>query len=291
MTSRKGLSMSVRIVTDSAVYLPPDVIQELNIIVMPFHIRLGDQEYLDAVDLDEAKFHELVYEQGQKPNTSSPSAEEFYRAYADLNRGTGEIISIHLSETLSNTINMARQAASMLLGQCKIEIIDSKTVSVGLGILVEAAARAAAKNLPMDEIVRLVRGMISQIYVVFFSESLDYLEKGGRIGHAQALLGTMLGIKPFLTLEEGEILPMEKVRTREQAIEKLLEFVAEFDAIKQIAIVKGAFHPPEDTKLLIERLHGLFPELEIPVLGYGPMLASHVGPDTMGLVVYEDFEV
>jgi DegV family protein with EDD domain len=283
--------MSVRIVTDSASHLPPDVVEGLGITVVPFHIQIGEHTFLDGVDLTEERFRELVYEQGLQPETFSPSVAEFYEAYERLNRNTSEIISIHLAETLSNTIQNAREAANRLLGRCRIEVVDSKTISVGLGILVEAAAQAASNDQPPDEIVRLVRGMISRVYVVFFSENLDYLERGGRIGHAQALLGTMLGIKPFLTLEEGEITPIEKVRTREQALEKLIEFVAEFDGIEQLAIVKGVAHSDEDTGFLIERLHGVFPELEIPVLSYGPMLASHIGPDTMGLVVFEEAEV
>jgi DegV family protein with EDD domain len=242
------------------------------------------------VNLDSQEFYRLVYDQGQKPSTSSPTVEEFYRVYERLNRGTGGIISIHLAGTLSATVNNARQAADMLLGQCHIETLDSKTVSLGLGILVEAAARAAAERRPLDEILRLVRGMISQIYVVFFSESLAYLERGGRIGHAQALLGTILGIKPFLTLEEGEILPIEKVRTREQALEKLIEFVAEFDAIKQLAIVKSVADPTKETDSLIERLQAVFPDLEISIISYGLVLASHIGPDTLGIIVQEDLD-
>ena len=281
--------MNVRVVTDSTAHLSPELAQELSITVVPFRIRIGDREYLDGVNLDEDRLYELVYEQGDKCTTSSPTVEQFYRVYQDLNQDTGEIVSIHLSETLSTTVSNARQAATMLLGRCKIEILDSKTVSVGLGILVEAAARAAAEGRPIDEIVRLVRGLIPQIYIVFFSESLDYLEKGGRIGRAQALLGTMLGIKPFLTLEEGEIMPIEKVRTREEAIEKLIEFVAEFDAIEQLSIVKGPVEPREDIEALIERLQGIFPGLKVPVLNYGPVLTSHIGPDTVGLVVYESF--
>ncbi|MBL7198702.1 MAG: DegV family protein [Anaerolineae bacterium] len=280
--------MSVRVVTDSTVYLSPDLVRKLDITVVPFHLRIGDRNYLDGVNLDNDEFHHLVYEQGLQPSTSSPTVENFRRVYEGLNRKTSEIISIHLAETLSTTLNNAQQAAGMLLGQCHIETVDSKTVSLGLGILVEAAARAAAAGRPLDEIVRLVRGLISQIYVVFFSESLAYLESGGRIGHAQALLGTILGIKPFLTLEEGEILPIEKVRTREQALEKLVEFVAEFDAIKQLAIVKGKANLTEETDQLIERLQGVFPGLEIPVISYGPVLASHIGPGTLGIIVQED---
>lgn len=282
--------MAVRIVTDSTAYLSPEVVEEYNITVIPFHVRIGDQAYLDGVDLDEETFHRQVYAQGLKPSTMSPTVAEFQRAYEKLNRETGSVITILLSTTLSKAYENARRAADTLLGRCQIEVIDSRSVSVGLGILVELAARAAAKGQSIDEIVRLVRGVISHIYVVFFSDTLAYLERGGRIGRAQALLGTILGIRPFLTLEEGEIMPIEKVRTREQALEKLLEFVMEFDSIKQLAIIKGDSKPSAETEAIVERLQGQFPDVSVPVISYGPVLASHIGPDTMGMIVYESYD-
>jgi DegV family protein with EDD domain len=283
--------MNVRVVTDSTAYLTPGVTQELNITVVPFHVELDKKEYLDGVNLDQEMFQRLVYDQRIHPYTSAPTVEEFYRVYDDLNQETGEIISIHLAKTLSAAVDNARQAADALLGRCQIAVLNSKTVSLGLGILVEAAARAAAEGQSLDEVVRLVRGMIPQIYVVFFSESLAYLERGGRIGHAQALLGTFLGIKPFLTLEEGEIVPIEKVRTREEAIEKLVEFVVEFDAVERLAIVKANTRSTEETDVLVERLQGTFPDLEVPILSYGSVLSSHIGPDTLGIIVHESFQV
>ena len=282
--------MAVRIVTDSTAYLSPEVVEKYNITVIPFHVRIGDQAYLDGVDLDEETFHRQVYAQGLKPSTMSPTVAEFQRAYEKLNRETGSVITILLSTTLSKAYENARRAADTLLGRCQIEVIDSRSVSVGLGILVELAARAAAKGQSIDEIVRLVRGVIPHIYVVFFSDTLAYLERGGRIGRAQALLGTILGIRPFLTLEEGEIMPIEKVRTREQALEKLLEFVMEFDSIKQLAIIKGDSKPSAETEAIVERLQGQFPDVSVPVISYGPVLASHIGPDTMGMIVYESYD-
>ncbi len=282
--------MSVRIVTDSTAHLSPDLIRAFNIAIVPFHVRIGGGDYLDGVDLDEETFHHMVYAEKLVPNTSPPTTAEFFRAYESLNRESAEIVTILVSASLSQAFGNAKQAADSLLGRCQVEVIDSKSVSMGLGILVETAARAAAEGKSMDEIVRIVRGIVPQIYVVFFSDSLAYLERGGRIGRAQALLGTILGIRPFLTLEEGEIEPIEKVRSREQALEKLLEFVTEFDAIKRLAIVKGDSKPNDETDFIIERLHDEFPGVDIPVIGYGPVLASHIGPDTMGMIIYEGYD-
>jgi DegV family protein with EDD domain len=282
--------MAVRIVTDSTAYLSPELVEKYDITVVPFHVRIGDREYMDGLDLDEETFNSQVYVQGLKPSTMSPTVAEFQRVYEDLNRETGSVITILLSTTLSKACTNARRAADTLLGRCQIEVIDSRSVSVGLGILVELAARAASEGQSIDEIVRLVRGVIPHIYVVFFSDTLAYLERGGRIGRAQALLGTILGIRPFLTLEEGEIMPIEKVRTREQALEKLLEFVIEFDSIKQLAIIKGDSKPTAETEFIVERLQAQFPDVPVPVLSYGSVLASHIGPDTMGMIVYESYD-
>ena len=282
--------MTVRVVTDSTAHLAPDVVRALNVSIVPHHILIDGREYLDGVDLTESDFNLLVYEQGQVASTQPPTVEEFYAVYRDLNQESSDIVSIHVSEVLSDTVANARQAAGMLLGRCKIVVIDSQTLSMGLGILVETAARAAASGQSLDEIVRTVRGLVPQIYIVFFSENLEYLERGGRIGHAQALLGTMLGIRPFLTLEEGEIRPMEKVRTREEALEKLVEFVSEFDTVEQLYVIRGSFTPQEEIDLLLERFKVLFPDLAVPVVSYGPVVASHIGPHTLGVIVYERAE-
>ena len=178
----------------------------------------------------------------------------------------------------------------MLLGRIQIVVLDSQTISLGLGLLVENAARAAKQDQDFEEIMRLVRGLVPRVYVVFFSENLEYLKRGGRIGEAQALLGTMLGIKPFLTLEGGAIQPMEKVRTREEALEKLVEFVSEFDDLVKLAIIRGMNDRPDEIALLHERFEALFPELEVPVINYGPVLAAHIGPDNLGIIVYEAVE-
>jgi DegV family protein with EDD domain len=168
--------MNVRIVTDSTARFLSSAVQELGITVVPLHIKIGDREYLDGIDLNEQEFFQILRKRGEKPSVLPPTVEDFARVYEELHLTTGEIISIHLPEEFSGAVRNARQAADMLLGRCKIEVIDSETISLGLGILVEAAARATADGRSMDQVVRFVRGLIPQIYVVFFSENLNYLE-------------------------------------------------------------------------------------------------------------------
>lgn len=282
--------MSVRIVTDSAAYLLPGLAKELGIGLVPFHIQVGERMYRDGIDIDTEEYYRMLDDHEAEINLSPPSVEEFYRVYNELAESTNEILSIHPPEALTPSVNHARQAARRLLGRCQIIVLDSQTVSLGLGILIETALRAVHEERTFEEIVRIVRGLIPRIYIVFFSENLEYLKRGGRIGEAQALLGTMLGIKPFLTLEEGEIQPMEKVRTREEALEKLAEFVSEFDSIEQLAIIRGMHEHSTEVDYLTERLHALFPEIDIPIIHYGPVLASHIGPGNLGVIVYESLE-
>ncbi|MBN1933334.1 MAG: DegV family protein [Anaerolineae bacterium] len=285
--------MSVHIVTDSTARFASDEYKRLPITVMPLHIHFGDKAYLDGVDIDEKQFFQLLKTAKEPPRALPPTIEEFNRLYNKLYAGGNDVISIHLPSRLGRTCENAQRAASTLLGQCKIEVIDGATTSLGLGILAEAAARETLKGESLDNIVRHVRGIIPQIYIVFFADKLNDLKHADGIGQAQALLGTMLGIKPLFTLEEGEILPIEKVKTREAAIEKLIEFVTEFDAIHQVAIIKNSNESTEETVFITEQLHEVFPEIAVPVITYSPVLASYVGPNALGVVVYEDtsFEI
>jgi DegV family protein with EDD domain len=191
---------------------------------------------------------------------------------------------------MSQTWEHARQATKTLLGRCEIIPLDSMTISVGLAMLVEAAAQAAEDGAMLDEVVRIVRGMIPRIYSVFYVETLDYLRHNGLLSEAQTILGTMLNIKPFLTIEEGELIPMEKVRTQAQAVDKLVEFAAEFSVIENLVILQSSHFPTDQTRALQDRLAVEFPGRSFATMMYGPTLASMVGPDATGVVVYEGLE-
>jgi DegV family protein with EDD domain len=277
----------VAVVTDSTAYLEPGVAQELDITVVPLYVHLGDETLRDGIDITPEAFFQRLDQGDLAPRTSPPSVETFEEIYADLHTRTDEVLSMHLSGRLSQTLSNARRGAESLLGRCNIAVIDSLTTSLGLGILIKAAAEAAQQGANLDEVVRLVRGMIPHIYIVLYVDQMDYLERGRRVGRAQAILGTMLNIKPLLFIEDGEIIPLEKVRTHEKAIDKLFEFVAEFSELEQAAIVQRHAEPTEETNLLLERLEQLFPQIDFPIMQYGPVLASHIGPSAMGVVVYE----
>jgi len=281
----------VQIVTDSSAhFLSPDIIERYNIKVVPLTIRMGSQTFREGVDIDSESFFRLAGHSGPSASVIAPSTEEFAALYNQLNRQTDQILSLHVSRKINPTWDHARAATKTLLGRCEIAALDSMTTSVGLAMLVEAAAQAAEDGANLEEVVRLVRGMLGRIYIVLYVENLDYLRHSGLLSEAQSILGTMLNIKPFLTIEEGELIPMEKVRTQTQAIDRLVEFVTEFSSFESLVILQNTSYPTDQTRALQERLAIEFPGQQVPAVMYGPSLAALIGLDGLGIVVHEGEE-
>lgn len=282
----------IRIVTDSsAQFLNPGLVKHFDITVVPLKIRFGDQIYREGIDLDAEGFFRRVLTEGMAmPTLEAPSVAEFVEVFSRLNHETDRVLALLMAHGLSNTWANAHAATELLLGRCEIVVIDSMTTSVGLGFLVETAARAAATTDSLENVVRIVRGAIPRLYAVFYVETLDYLLRANLIGEAQAILGKILGIKPFLTLEDGEAVPMEKVRTRPQAVDKLIEFVTEFSSIEELVILQNTPHITEQTRMIQDRLALEFEGRDFPVMMYGPALGTHLGPDGVGIMVYEGEE-
>jgi DegV family protein with EDD domain len=279
----------VRVVTDGDAYLPAAWTRDVDVTVVPLTVQVENEVYQDR---DGSRNEELLNRMARervRPMVVGPTVEEMERVYARLSRTTDSILSIHSSGPLSPIVENARQAAMSFLGRCDIMVMDSQCTSFGLGILVREAARMARAGHSLGQIVRHIRGMIPHIYVVMFTDSLDYLQRSGRISRSQCILGTMLGIRPFLSIEEGEIIPMEKVRSREKGLDKLIEFASEFLKVQEMTILQPVSYPTNETAVLQERLGAMFPRKSapFPILVYGPVLASHVGPDGVGLIVYE----
>lgn len=274
----------IRIVTDSTAEIPAATVQRLGITVVPMELHMDGRVWRDGIDLTSEDFFDRLAARPQI-TTMAPSVQALQAAYASLSSTTDQILSIHISSKLSKTVDNARQAASAFLGRTQIFVLDSQLASFGQGLLAIAAAEAASRGSSLNEIVRLLRGMIAHIYIVFFAESLDYLEKSARIDRSQAVLGSMLNIKPLLILEEGEIMPLEKVRTRGKALDRLHEFVIEFAHFEKLTIVRGK--RTGESQDLLERIAQTFPDREILISTYSPALAAHLGPEAIGVVVYE----
>jgi DegV family protein with EDD domain len=261
------------------------VAAQLEITIVPQSVHLGGVTYREGVDVTSKEFLRKMAATPAMPTVSPPSVETMERTYQRLYREHDQIVSLHESGELSNTWQVARAAAQSLMGRCEIMVMDSKSISLGLGMLVQQAAEAAASGESLDAIVRLVRGMVPHVYMVFLVDALRYLEREQRVRPSQAVLGAMLGIRPLLTLEEGRLIPMEKVRTRALGVEKLLNFIHEFADVEQLSIVQSSF--TEDTSQLLEGLEALYPDWDVPVFTYGPSLAARLGLNALGMAIYE----
>ena len=278
----------VKIVTDTNAFFPhPELIEELNVEIVPLPIRIGRQAYQERVNFSDELFFRKLAQDPERVSVGAPSLEHVKKLFQRLGQKSDDIVCIHVSSALNDIAVVARKAAKSLIGQHRIVVLDTATTSVGVGLIVEAAAKAAADGAPVNEVVRIVHGMIPHMYALFFSDTLDYLEAWGRIGPAQAMLGTMLNLKPFATMEDGELLPIEKVRDYEQAIEKIYKFVIEFSHIEQMYLVQHEFET--ETAQLLEQLDLSFPNRDFPVIDYPPSLAVHIGPKALGVVVYEGY--
>ncbi len=273
----------IRIVTDSTADLPKELVAKHRIVVVPLKVIFNDGEpLLDGVDIETEQFYLRQVEKKEYSRTSQPAPAEFYNVFSRITASGASIISIHLSSALSGTCQSARMAREMLPGS-DIDVIDSRSASMGLGLMVLEAARSAASGKTKKEILDLIGKMISSTKLYFVVDTLEYLARGGRIGKAQALLGTILSIKPLLHLNDGVVAPLEKVRGKSRAIERLAQLVEEKAGRQRVicSIVHGV-----DQAGMEQLYHRLIPCLNCgePVLStLGAVIGTHVGPRTLGV--------
>lgn len=278
----------IKIVTDSSAYLPAELIQQYDIRVVPLKVLFDDKIYREGIDLDNQEFYRLLAKAETLPTTSQPSAGEFFDLYSELSRDGHEIISIHIGSKLSGTISSA-QSAKEMLPEARIYIIDSASTAMGLGLMVLRAARAAAEGQTAAEIVATVEKMIPAMNVVFVVDTLEYLQKGGRIGGAAALVGTLLKVKPILCLKDGRVEPLDKVRTKRKALARLLEVVEERvgpGTPVQVAILHAQV--PDEARELEQEVRARFNCTECYFTEVGPVIGTHAGPGVVGLVACPD---
>ena len=280
----------VRIVTDSNAYLTPETIERYGIEISPHRIKVGSAMLEETPDLTADELFRRVQEaqangMNRLPDVHAADINTILNCYQQLGADSEQIVSIHMSSELSPMWQQARRAAEMLKGRYTIRVIDSLSTSYGLGLLVEQAAEAAANGASINEIARITNGSVPHLYVALFSESLNYLERSARLGSSQSVLGTMLGIKAMLMMEDGRLTPLEKVQTRDEVVDKLYEFVIEFASVERVGIIDHAYESSRD--VLIERLGEVLPDLTVERLPLPASLAAYVGPNMIGVVVYE----
>lgn len=280
---------SIRIVTDSGAHLTNEEIQRYGITVVPMRVRLGRRVYKEGADLTtNGYFHKL---EGIKslPASQPPQLQDFIDTYYRLSRESDEIISIHTSSRLSPVYDIARTAAAGLRGRTRITVVDSETISRGLGMVVRCAGEAGVDGANLAEASRLVRGIIPSVFLSFFIDDLAYPERDGRIRKSQGTLGSMFSIKPLVEIREGDLIVMEKVRTQFDVVEKLATFIGEFAYLKEIALLQHGH--TQDATALLERLEQAFPSLSVFTDTYNPTLATFIGPTALGVVVREDTRI
>ncbi len=275
----------VRIVTDSTADLPKELVEKYSITVVPLKVFFGTQCFIDGVDLSAAEFNNRLVASKELPTTSQPSPTEFIEYYRPLVDDGADIVSIHISAQMSGTLQSA-QLAKTMLNYDGLEVVDSRGVSVALGMLVLAAARAAEAGRSRAEVLTLVQDIIADHRVYFMVDTLEYLQRGGRIGKAHAFLGTILNVKPVCTILDGVINPYEKVRGRKKAINRLVQLFSEQyrDAGPLFCFITHG-NDPEG----LQYLQGLVQEKlecqEILHSQMGSVVVTHAGPGFLGIVV------
>ena len=283
LPTRLAPAKPVRVVTDSTVDLPPELAHEWEVTVVPLQVTFGEESFRDGVDLTSEEFFRRLPEAEEMPQSSQPSVGEFQGVYEELAATTDHILSIHLSSRFSGTVEAARQGARALADRCQIEVIDSSTVSMAMGLAVLAAARTAREGGDLAACADAARSALRRLRLAVTVDTLEYLRRGGRIGRAAAFFGGILRIKPILTVRDGEAYPLGRVRTRQKALEEILRISLEDGAIVEAAVVHAT--APDDAQFLAEEVARRFPDVTIHRGRFGPVLGVHGGPGLIGIAV------
>lgn len=276
--------MAIKVVTDSTSDLPADVAESLGIEVVPLNVHFGSDVYKDRVNLMPDTFYDKLINGDVLPTTSQPSVGEFIDVYERLGSDADGIVSVHISEKLSGTMNSARLASQQANADCPIEVVDTFQVSMGVGICAMEAAEVANSGGNMNQVILAARNAVTRSQCFFMLETLEFLQKGGRIGKAQALIGNLLKIRPMLMLQEGEVHPLGRERTRRKGIAKLVDTVEELAPISGLAVMYST--GPDEAQILVQNVSKFMIEGREPMmLQIGPVIGTYAGPDTLGIAL------
>ncbi|HEY7124392.1 MAG TPA: DegV family protein [Ktedonobacterales bacterium] len=275
--------MAVRIVVDSTADLPKEQAEELGISVVPLRVQFGDDSYRDGVDLDTDGFYAKLATSKVMPTTAAPPSGLFEEAFRQLiKEGADGILALQLSGALSATYNSAVVAAEALQDQkVPVEVVDSRWVSAGIGIPAMEAARAAQAGKSLAECKQIAEDMFARMHIYAVLDTLEFLQRGGRIGKARQLLGTLLNVKPMLAVRGGVVQPLENVRTRSKAYERLAQLLTQLGPIQIVGVAQSDEAIGEQLTKAIQAVYSG------PLLRYklGPVIGAHTGPGTAALCV------
>jgi DegV family protein with EDD domain len=278
--------MTVKIVTDSVADLPSQVVKELDITVISILVRWGEELYRDGIDLTAEQFYERLKRSRIPPSTSVPSPGTFAEAYDKLAEEANEILAIIVTSRLTGTYNVALQSIGLMKRKCRVEVIDSKCATMAEGFVVMKAAQAAQAGASLDEVMEVTRKTIPRVDFLSTFDTLEYLKRGGRIGKAQAFLGSILKVNPLITLRDGVVEPAGRTRSRAKAIDRLCEFAMSYSHIEEIAIEEAT--TPNDADRIAERLSAKFPKERIYRSKPSPVIGAHTGPGFLLVAVLGD---
>jgi len=278
--------MTAKIVTDSVSDLPHELASELGITVVPLNVRFGTEVYRDGIDLTSEQFYERLKHSETLPVTSVPSPASFAEAYDKLAEETDEILVITLTSKLSGTYEVAVQSVGLMKRKCRVEIFDSQWAVMAQGMMVIAAARAANTGASLDELIAMTRRNIRRVDMRGAFDTLEYLKRGGRIGRAQALMGSVLKMNPIIGMKDGVVFPFARPRSRAKAIDHLYDFAMSFSHIEEMAVEHAA--TPDDAERLVERLSSKVPKERIYRVRASPVIGTHTGPSLLVLSVMGD---
>lgn len=273
----------IRVVTDSSCDLPPATVAELEIDIVPLTIRFGNDEFVDREELSAQEFWAKVATSPVLPETAAPSPGAFEAAYRRaIADGCDGVVCVTLSADLSATYQSAELAAKNVGDDIPIRVIDSRSVTMGLGLSAIAAGRAAKQGKGLDDVAGVVEDLVPRTRVYGALDTVENLRKGGRIGAAQAMLGSMLSIKPIITIR-GTVEPESKQRTRSKSLRYLVEKVREHGQVEDLAICHGA---AKDVDELLDLCASVYPRDDILVADIGPVIGTHGGPGVIGIVFH-----
>lgn len=277
--------MAVRVVTDSTADIPHDLVEELDIAVVPLTVQFGDKSFQDGVDITPDQFLQWLIESPQLPTTSQPSPGAFLDVYRGLFEAEHQVVSIHISDNLSGTLNSARQARGQL-GDVPLEIIDSRQTAISLGLVVIAAARAAKNGASYEETQAVAKRALGQVQLFALLDTLEYLRKGGRIGKVRGFIGTLMHVRPIITVTDGIVQSVISVRSRDQGIRYMLTLAEERSPLIQAAVVHSG--TPDVAEELAEQIRPLVSDGNVIIGRIGPVVGTYVGPGTVGVALQSE---
>ena len=270
----------VKIVVDSTADLPPELAAEWGITIVPCLVHFGHETFRENVDLSHAEFYRRLEVDPELPTTSAPGPGVFADIYRQLAVQTDQIVSIHLSSKLSAVYNSARLGAEEIKGT-KVAVVDSASVSMGLGWLAVMAAREARAGRSLKEIVNMVKATRPRAQVFALLDTLEYLRRSGRVSRVVAILGALLNVKPMINVKEGDVLPVGRVRSRRKAVAQLISLVEEIAPLDELAVLHTRAR--QSAEGLADQLTALFPRERMIVAQVGPIIGTHVGPNGLGV--------